>query len=190
MDQVVLFQSAHVLDVSREDMAVITVSQAINTLGIIESANAVALSMFGYNKRDMVGKNISMIVPPPMNARHDAYLKAYLDSGRSVVSWGLAPGRMISCRCKCVRRMGLVCGCVYSREVYLAWYGTGIVVTRLFFACVLFCCVVRDTQTTLSSTRTMFGRHCSGVVFPMLLCVKPSANSFVGVIQKLFTSDQ
>ncbi len=85
----VFFQDSHLLDLSREDMAVITVSQAINTLGIIESANAVALSMFGYNKRDMVGKNISMIVPPPMNARHDAYLKAYLDSGRSVVSWGL-----------------------------------------------------------------------------------------------------
>ena len=85
MDQVVLFQSAHVLDVSREDMAVITVSQAINTLGIIESANAVALSMFGYNKRDLIGKNISIIVPPPMNARHDGYLRAYMDSGRSVV---------------------------------------------------------------------------------------------------------
>ena len=52
----VLFQDAHVLDVSREDMAVITVSQSLNTLGIIESANAVALSMFGYNKRDMVGQ--------------------------------------------------------------------------------------------------------------------------------------
>jgi PAS domain S-box-containing protein len=84
--QVVLFQDAHLLDLSREDMAVITVSQSLNTLGIIEGANSNALSMFGYNKRDMVGKNVSLIVPPPMNARHDLYLKAFLDSGRSVVS--------------------------------------------------------------------------------------------------------
>ncbi len=84
--QVVLFQEGHVLDVSRDEMAVITVSQSLNTLGVIEGANSVALSMFGYNKRDMLGKNISLIVPPPMNARHDEYLKAFLDSGRSVVS--------------------------------------------------------------------------------------------------------
>ncbi len=77
------------LDVSREDMAVITVSQSLNTLGIIEGANAVALSMFGYNKRDMVGKNISLIVPTPMNARHDAYLKSFLDSGRNSVRTSL-----------------------------------------------------------------------------------------------------
>jgi PAS domain S-box-containing protein len=108
---VVLFQDAHVLDVSREDMAVITVSQSLNTLGIIESANAVALSMFGYNKRDMVGKNISLIVPPPMNARHDAYLKAFLDSGRSVVSgpaWlrGIQHGYCVQLVCS-VRRAAL-----------------------------------------------------------------------------------
>ena len=52
----VLFQQGATLDASREDMGIITVSQSISTLGIIESANSMALAMFGYNKRDMVGQ--------------------------------------------------------------------------------------------------------------------------------------
>ncbi len=51
-----LFQQGATLDASREDMGIITVSQSISTLGIIESANSMALAMFGYNKRDMVGQ--------------------------------------------------------------------------------------------------------------------------------------
>jgi hypothetical protein len=54
--QVVMFQRGETLDLSREDMGIITVSQSISSLGIIESANAVALTMFGYNKRDMLSQ--------------------------------------------------------------------------------------------------------------------------------------
>ena len=84
--QILMFQDANMLDLSREDMGVISISQTLNKLGVVESANWVALTMFGYHKRDLVGKNISALVPSPMNARHDTYLRAYLDSGRSVVS--------------------------------------------------------------------------------------------------------
>ncbi len=50
--------------------------------------------------------------------------------------------------------------------------------------------VFSTLQTTLSGTRTVFGRHSSGAIFPALLSVKPFASSFVGVIQQLFTPDQ
>jgi hypothetical protein len=85
--QITLFQEAQVLDMNRDDMGIITVSQAINTLGVVEAANPVALNMFGYNKRDIVGnlKNISLIVPPPMSGMHHTYLRKYLESGRQVV---------------------------------------------------------------------------------------------------------
>ncbi len=83
--QITLFQEAQVLDMNRDDMGIITVSQAINTLGVVEAANPVALTMFGYNKRDIVGKNISLIVPPPMSGMHHTYLRKYLESGRQVV---------------------------------------------------------------------------------------------------------
>ena len=32
----------------------------------------------------------------------------------------------------------------------------------------------------MNVTRTVFGRHRNGYVFPMLLCVKPMASSFTG----------
>jgi hypothetical protein len=51
-----MFQQGETLDLSREDMGIITVSQSISSLGMIESANAVALSMFGYNKRDLLNQ--------------------------------------------------------------------------------------------------------------------------------------
>ena len=42
----------------------------------------------------------------------------------------------------------------------------------------------------MNSTRTVFGKHRAGYVFPMLLSVKPMAGSFVGVIQQLQSEDQ
>jgi hypothetical protein len=48
----------------------------------------------------------------------------------------------------------------------------------------------KTLQTFLDSTRTLFGRHRTGALFPMQLCVKTTATSFVGIIQKLFSSDQ
>ena len=51
-----MFQQGATLDVSREDMGIITVSQSVISLGMIESANAVALAMFGYNKRDILNQ--------------------------------------------------------------------------------------------------------------------------------------
>jgi hypothetical protein len=33
--------------------------------------------MFGYTKREIVGKSLSVIVPEPMGSQHDAYMRAY-----------------------------------------------------------------------------------------------------------------
>ena len=81
---VVMFQQGSTLDSSREDMAVITVTQSLANIGAIESANSVAQTMFGYNKRDMIGKNISIIIPFPMAGMHDAYIMRFISTGRSV----------------------------------------------------------------------------------------------------------
>ena len=42
----------------------------------------------------------------------------------------------------------------------------------------------------MNTTRTVFGRHRSGALFPIMLSVKPMGSSFAGVMQKLVTSDQ
>jgi hypothetical protein len=46
------------------------------------------------------------------------------------------------------------------------------------------------SQTVLDTTRTVFGLHKEGYMFPMLLNVKPMENSFSGVIAPLYTATQ
>ncbi len=53
----------------------------IDHRGIIETVNKKATEMFGYNENELIGKNISMIVPPEHSKGHDNYIKRYLDSG-------------------------------------------------------------------------------------------------------------
>lgn len=47
---------------------------SINALGIIQRANASALNMFGYCADEVIGKNVSMLMPEPYRSRHDSIL--------------------------------------------------------------------------------------------------------------------
>ena len=42
----------------------------------------------------------------------------------------------------------------------------------------------------MNTTRTVFGKHRQGHIFPMLLNVKPMETSFAGIMQELTTTDQ
>ncbi len=44
-------------------------------------------------------------------------------------------------------------------------------------------------QSALNATCTMFGRHQSGYLFPLLLCVKSLPTGFAGVMQRLHTDE-
>ena len=85
--QLLMFQAGNALDTTRDDLAVVTVSQSLASIGVIETANSVALSLFGYNKRDMVGKNVSLIIPAPFSGMHDVYMRHYVATGMSVSVW-------------------------------------------------------------------------------------------------------
>jgi PAS domain S-box-containing protein len=55
---------------------------SIDHKGIILSANAGVRAMFGYEQPDdLVGQNISSLVPPPFNKIHDSFLSRYLNAG-------------------------------------------------------------------------------------------------------------
>jgi hypothetical protein len=45
------------------------------------------------------------------------------------------------------------------------------------------------SQTVMNTTRTAFGKHIQGYIFPLLLNVKAMESSFAGIIQELKTSD-
>ena len=63
------------------DQAVIS----INEFGIIKSANDVAVKNFGHDRLDIIGENVSMLMPEPHRANHDEYLMRYLSTGHSKV---------------------------------------------------------------------------------------------------------
>lgn len=49
--------------------------------GVIESVNPATLKMFGYEEHELLGRNVSIIVPAPHRQQHDSYLKNYLSTG-------------------------------------------------------------------------------------------------------------
>lgn len=53
----------------------------IDNRGIVESINPAALALFGYEAEDVVGNNISMLMPEPDHSRHDSYINSYLTTG-------------------------------------------------------------------------------------------------------------
>ncbi len=52
----------------------------IDARGIIESANNATARMFGYTESELVGRNISILMPKPYSEKHDRYLQRYLQT--------------------------------------------------------------------------------------------------------------
>jgi two-component system sensor kinase FixL len=49
--------------------------------GSILSFSAAAEKMFGYAQREVIGENVSMLMPSPDRERHDGYLRNYAETG-------------------------------------------------------------------------------------------------------------
>lgn len=56
---------------------------SISENGIVELFNPSAERMFGYSSAEVVGKNISMLMPEPYRSQYDGYLKKYLQTGQA-----------------------------------------------------------------------------------------------------------
>lgn len=57
----------------------------IDENGIINSFNHSAEVIFGYNKKEVVGKNIATLVPRQHKTKHDSYIKNYVNGEQSHV---------------------------------------------------------------------------------------------------------
>ena len=55
----------------------------IDAQGRIEAFNPGAERLFGYSGADVVGKNVSMLMPSPVREAHDGYLSRYLETGEA-----------------------------------------------------------------------------------------------------------
>jgi two-component system, chemotaxis family, CheB/CheR fusion protein len=57
--------------------AIITIDES----GRVLSFNRTAEKMFGYDATEVMGKNLSMLMPPPYSREHDSYLSRYRETG-------------------------------------------------------------------------------------------------------------
>jgi len=57
----------------------------INTKGIVVAFNKAAEHIFGYEAREVLGHNISMLISEPHATNHDQYLANYLETGKKKI---------------------------------------------------------------------------------------------------------
>jgi two-component system sensor kinase FixL len=67
----------------------------IDEAGRIISFSAAAERMFGYAEAEVLGENVSMLMPSPDRERHDGYLQRYYDTGERRI---IGVGRITSAR--------------------------------------------------------------------------------------------
>ncbi|MGA2245949.1 MAG: PAS domain S-box protein [Verrucomicrobiota bacterium] len=65
----------------------------IDQRGLIESANRAAQLIFGYREAELLGQNVSLLMPMPHRAAHDDYLSNYLRTGQARI---IGLGREVS----------------------------------------------------------------------------------------------
>src|SRR5690606_13252268 len=57
----------------------------IDDTGIVESIITGALRLFDYTAEEVIGNNISMLMPEPYKSQHDDYINKYLSTGKKKI---------------------------------------------------------------------------------------------------------
>lgn len=53
--------------------------------GIIRTVNRSCRTLFGYDEEELIGRNVSVLMPPPFSRDHDKYIGSYLETERAKI---------------------------------------------------------------------------------------------------------
>lgn len=68
----------------------------IDRHGVIQSVNSATESMFGYGREELIGSNVSMLMPSPLSDEHDGYLARYRETGEERIIGAIR--ELVACR--------------------------------------------------------------------------------------------
>ncbi len=57
----------------------------IDTSGNVKDANPAVLALFGYRREELIGRNVSILIPSPDRERHDQYIANFLRTGEAKI---------------------------------------------------------------------------------------------------------
>ncbi len=57
--------------------------------GLVRTVNPATQKLFGYSESELIGQNVSLLMPEPFHSRHDGYIRHHLDTGeRKIIGIG------------------------------------------------------------------------------------------------------